>query len=383
MTPTADHAHPDSAGTPTRFKFAVSTAIRDTQIVDDCVAALGEVRGSLGFIYATDSAGPELAAVVAGLKARTGISDWVGTVGLGIAAPSAEYYEIAATAVMVTDLKPLDYQLIPSLTENVRSFTYTLPHQFDSVQVGVVHGDPSNPRTPDLITSLSKAIPACFLVGGLTSSDHSNLQIAGEMSNGGVSGVLFGDGIPIIAGHTQGCTPLPNKHRVTRCERNLLFELDGRPALDVFKEDIGELLARDLQRVAGYIFVGLPIPGSDTADYLVRNLLAIDTHQKLLAVGDLLSEGQELMFCRRDGDSAREDLQRMLRDVTTRLSGPAKGALYYSCLARGRNQFGEHSEELRLVSEALGNLPLVGFFANGEIFSNRLYGYTGVLSVFA
>jgi small ligand-binding sensory domain FIST len=88
------------------------------------------------------------------------------------------------------------------------------------------------------------------------------------------------------------------------------------------------------------------------------------------------------MFCRRDGDSAREDMLRMLRDLRKRARTPIKGGVYFSCLGRGRNQFGENSEELKLIRDELGEFPLVGFFANGEISHNRLYGYTGVLALF-
>jgi small ligand-binding sensory domain FIST len=186
----------------------------------------------------------------------------------------------------------------------------------------------------------------------------------------------------VISGLTQGCTPLSVKHTITKCEGNLLGELDGRPALDVFREDIGEVLSKDLSRVAGYIFAGLPVPGSDTGDYLVRNLIGIDPEAKLLAIGDILEDDAPLMFCRRDGDTAREDMLRMLGDLGRRAGGQIKGGLYYSCLGRGRNQFGENSEELQMIRDQLGDFPLVGFFTNGEISHNLLYGYTGVLTLF-
>jgi small ligand-binding sensory domain FIST len=134
--------------------------------------------------------------------------------------------------------------------------------------------------------------------------------------------------------------------------------------------------------VAGYIFAALPIPGSDTGDYLVRNLIGIDPQEKLLAIGDDLEEDAQLMFCRRDRAAAREDMERMLDDLGKRTKGNIRGGVYYSCLGRGRNQFGEDSEELQLISDRLGDFPLVGFFANGEISHNRLYGYTGVLTLF-
>jgi small ligand-binding sensory domain FIST len=143
------------------------------------------------------------------------------------------------------------------------------------------------------------------------------------------------------------------------------------------------VLARDLRRAAGYIFAALPVKGSDTADYLVRNLTGIDPAHDAVAIGDYVSTGDTVMFCRRDHDSAIEDLRRMARDLKTRIGdAPIRGGLYFSCVARGPNQFGAGSKELGLIAEELGDFPLAGFFANGEISHDRLYGYTGVLTLF-
>jgi small ligand-binding sensory domain FIST len=58
------------------------------------------------------------------------------------------------------------------------------------------------------------------------------------------------------------------------------------------------------------------------------------------------------------------------------------GAVYVSCAGRGGPHFGGPGAELQIVRRALGDVPLVGFFAGGEIARNHLYGYTGVLTVF-
>jgi small ligand-binding sensory domain FIST len=58
------------------------------------------------------------------------------------------------------------------------------------------------------------------------------------------------------------------------------------------------------------------------------------------------------------------------------------GAVYVSCTGRGGPHFGGPSAELQVVRKALGDVPLVGFFAGGEIAYDHLYGYTGVLTVF-
>jgi len=102
-----------------------------------------------------------------------------------------------------------------------------------------------------------------------------------------------------------------------------------------------------------------------------------------MSIGERLQAGNKLMFVRRDGASALADLERMLADVTHRAAGRPKAALYFSCVARGPNLFGDNSEEMSAVAQAIGDdVPLVGFYANGEISNNRVYGYTGVLTLF-
>ena len=73
----------------------------------------------------------------------------------------------------------------------------------------------------------------------------------------------------------------------------------------------------------------------------------------------------------------------MLDSMKQGLYVKPRGGVYYSCTGRGANLFGPDSEELKPIKEAFGDFPLVGFFCNGEISHNRLYGYTGVLTLFA
>jgi small ligand-binding sensory domain FIST len=247
---------------------------------------------------------------------------------------------------------------------------------------GLVHGDPRNPLTPDIIESMADDL-GLFFVGGLTSSRGEHPQIADRIVEGGLSGVLFAGGVSVAAGLTQGCSPIGPMHTVTEADDNIIESIDGRPALDVFKEDIGELLARDLRKIGGYIYAALPVAGSDTGDYLVRNLTGIDPNKGWLAIGAQVETGDRIMFTRRDRQGAEQDLKRMLDDLARRAGGqPIKGGVYCTCVARGPNLFGDDSEELKAIRATLGDFPLVGFFANGEICNNRLYGYTGVLALF-
>ncbi len=149
------------------------------------------------------------------------------------------------------------------------------------------------------------------------------------------------------------------------------------------KEDIGEDLLKNPDELGSTIFVGFPVSGSDTGDYLVRNLMGIDENSNVIAVGEMVEEGRSMMFCRRDRDTAHEDMHRMLSNLQKRIGHqPPKGAIYYSCLGRGRSLFGRDSVELNMIQDTLGDIPLTGFFCNGEIAHNQLYGFTGVLTVF-
>jgi small ligand-binding sensory domain FIST len=91
------------------------------------------------------------------------------------------------------------------------------------------------------------------------------------------------------------------------------------------------------------------------------------------------------VFCTRDARAARADLVRACTELRDELESDElaiRGGLYVSCVARGRALFGSPSAEVGLLQSQLGEFPLVGFFANGEIAHHRLYGYTGVLTLF-
>jgi small ligand-binding sensory domain FIST len=368
------------------FAFA-HAASEDWQVaVDSCLTRLGSVPkgANLGFLYVTDDLADHMAEVLSLFRQATGVEHWVGTVGIGICASGVEYYEQPAVVVMVADLPEDSFRVFPAMIKDLDEFSrrngaWIAEHR---PYIGLVHGDPSNPLTEALVKQLATKITSGFLVGGLASSRGPVYLFADGITQGGIAGVLFSDRVAAVTRLSQGCSPIGPQHGITESQRNIMIELDGRPALDVFKEDVGEILARDLTRAGGYIFAGLPIAASDTGDYLVRNLLGVDPKNKLLAIGGMVEPGGRVMFCRRDAVTAREDLLRMLRAITKDLKRPPRGGIYVSCLGRGVNLFGPDSEELKLIQAELGEVPLVGFYANGEISQDRLYGYTGVLTLF-
>jgi small ligand-binding sensory domain FIST len=363
----------------TPFRFAHAAHADWTQAAQACMNQLGAIpsAATLGFLYVSDAFAGELDAILAFFKSATGVPHWTGSLGVGVCATGVEYLEEPAMAVMLGEFAAADFRMLPVLRT-----PQDLEAQPSDAYFAIVHGDPANNRIQELIEALSEHVSSGFVVGGLSSSRGETAQISDGVVSGGLSGVLFNERVKLATRLTQGISPLGPRHRITTANKNVIGSLDHRPALDVMKEEIGEVLARDLRRAAGYIFVGLPVRGSDTGDYLVRNILGVDPQNNLVAISEHVEPGDELLFCRRDQQTAEDDLHRMLTAIGEQLGAPIRGGVYYSCLGRGQHMFGAPNRELTLIRDALGEFPLVGFFANGEISHNRLYGYTGVLTLF-
>ncbi len=377
------------------FISVVSDADTWSAAAKDLETGLAELRPQggrqfLGFLYVSDALAEDFGSIVSYLRQKTGVQHWIGSVGMGICGNAQEVFQRPGAAVMVGDFEKDAFRVVPMIGQAVDELDAEtkawMAHAMPPF--GVVHGDPMNAAVPGLVEGLAQEMENAvlevpgFLVGGLTSSGAAHYQLADDVVGGGLSGALFAPSVEVATGLTQGCQPLGPAHRVTDCMENVIMTLDGEAALDVFKEDIGELLARDLGRVVGYVHAAFPIVGSDTGDYVVRNLMGIDPERRWLAVGGMVETGDQVMFVRRDPAGAEADLRSMLEGLMARVPSRPRGALYFSCVARGPGMFGSEGQETALVQEVLGDVPLVGFFGQGEISNARLYGYTGVLTLF-
>lgn len=372
------------------FASAHASGSHWADITRACLDQLGPVprERSLGFVYVTDHLAQDLPAIVDQLRLATGLEHWLGTVGIAVTgqagnAPAQEYIDELAISLMVGQFAHDSFRLLEPEQGGAGSRLRALQPWITArqPQVALVHGDPRNPRLPNLMRQLTED-SGLFLLGGLTSSRAGFPQVAGTVGEGGLSGALLAADVSLVTGLSQGCSPIGPPHRITQAQDNIIMEIDGRPALDVFKEEIGEVLARDLRKVAGFIFAALPVSGSDTGDYLVRNLTGIDGNSGWIAIGADIAVGDTIMFARRDRNSALADLERMLMRLKQRIDRPIRGGLYVSCIARGPNLFGPDATETKLIAQHLGHFPLTGFFANGEISHDRIYAYTGVLTLF-
>ena len=364
----------------------VGTGSTWSECVEAIVAQIPTPPSStLGFVYWTDALAGASEQILTALREKLGVEQWVGTVGLGVCGNASVHFDEPAISVLILELPKSDFRVFPPVVTTSAELPEATKAWQDEQQshLALVHADQNSATLDSAIRSLAATGSGLFLLGGIGSSRGDCLQIANQVVSGGVSGTFFSPNVAVVTRLSQGCSPIGPTRTVTAGTRNIIQELDGRRALDVFKEDIGEVLARDLRRVAGYIFAGFQVQGSDTGEYLVRNLTGIDPESGAMAVGELVTPGDKLMFCRRDPQTAVQDMRRMLNDLGKMSDGrTVRAGVYVSCLARGPNQFDPPDLELTLIREQFGDIPVAGFFANGEISNDRLYGYTGVLTLF-
>ncbi len=361
---------------------------------------------SLGFVYFSDHFAAHAAALYTELRLRWPGLAWVGSVAVGVAAGGVEYIDEPALVLMLAALPAGRFEVFSGARKLHRIEPFS----------ALVHADPATPDLAELIAEMSDRTDSGYLFGGLASSRGAAVHLADGVWQGGLSGVAFSSEVALVSRVTQGCQPVGPARTVTVCERNVAVELDGEPALACLLRDLGMASLDDphaaLPRLretlvgvtdAGASALAVRGPRQFGVDTRVRHLVGLDPGRQAVAVAEVLQPGMRLAFCQRDVQAARRDLVRIcseIRDEVESQLEPApagsataavpageplrriRGAIYISCAGRGGPHFGGPSAELKVVQHALGDVPLVGFFAGGEIARHHLYGYTGVLTVF-
>lgn len=401
--PYAHATHPDALG-------AVRLVL--AQLHGQLAQRRGTATPTLGLLYLSDFHADAAQAVLDALAAALPeVTDWAGASGVGVLATGVEYLDQPALAVMLCDL--------PADVYRVFSGVAPLPPGL-AVQSALVHADPGTPDVAELIAEMA-ARTRSGLAGGLAASrhgpavqlavsGHGNLRgqgAAGGVFSGGLSGVAFMPAARVVSRVSQGARPAGPVHTITAADGAVALTLDGRPALEVLlqerqlafdppqRPDAGALARLRATFVALADAGASPVrPSGDLAEAVrVRHLIGLDPARGGVALGDWVQSGQQLVFCVRDAAAARADLVRVCSDIRAAFepeeadahpdgAQAMRGAVYVSCASRGGGFFGGPDAELQTIRRALGDVPLVGFFAAGEIAGAALHGYSGVLSVF-
>lgn len=253
--------------------------------------------------------------------------------------------------------------------------------------------DPFNFRPELLFRGIESELGHIPIVGATASENpyinETSVFNGNDVSQRSVSGIMMRGEFNYTIGITQGCQPVGSPLFITRCENNIIIELDNKPAYEVLKRHVPQTILESPGDLMRTLFVGFsPDPEKREItgrDYLIRNLIGINPQRGIIGVAENVKNGQAIQFAIRNPQMAREDLKHMLERIKSSSDPdrPFKFGYYFNCCARGSSLYGQKGIDTAYISFYLGRVPIIGFFGNSEFASlhgrNHLFTYTGVL----
>lgn len=250
--------------------------------------------------------------------------------------------------------------------------------------------DPFTFPAEEFLAWLEEAAPGLPVVGGHLSGARgtggTRLLLDGRVQTSGAVGAVLGGGVDVAAVVSQGGAGFGHPLTVTRSDRNVIYEVAGRPAVECLVEQVELGLGpAEMHAVEAHgLLVGRlvdehliePGPG----DYLLRALVGADRASGAVAVDDRIPLGSTVRFHRRDAATADGELAALLRDRR------ADAALLFACNGRGTRLFDSADHDAAAVAAALGPVPTGGYLAAGELGPvggrNFVHGFTASMALF-
>ena len=178
---------------------------------------------------------------------------------------------------------------------------------------------------------------------------------------------LCGDRLRFGHGSFGGWEPFGPARKITRCEGNVLYELDGEPALDIYKHYLGNY-AQDLP-ASGLLFPFAMLGEDHTAVGLIRTILGIDEASGSLTLAGEINPDGYLKLMHASTDKLVNGAEAAAEAAAAMLNSPDKGlAILVSCVGRKLVMGNRVDEEVEAVGDVFGNKAvLTGFYSYGEI----------------
>jgi small ligand-binding sensory domain FIST len=355
------------------------------------------VRVDVLFVFAGAAYIENYADLLQSAKNATKAKHIIGCSGAGIIGEEKEVEDRPALALLALSLPGVELFPVRLTLQDLRDYlsveNLRLPQlSHAGVKGWFVLADPFTMDPEALLSILGEEYPNVPLIGGLASTNMRRTYLFRDEEVYSDGAVLLGIGgaYGLKAVVSQGAMPIGEAWMVTKIEGQVIEEISGKPAYERLAETF-VALPPDLQRKARYnLLLGLAIDEyKDTfqrGDFLIRNLAGIDQRTGAIIVGGLPRLGQTLQFQLRDAEAADEDLNILLAKAKAEFENiePLAGLLF-SCNGRGANLFGETDHDAKAVAQYFQNLPVAGFFCNGEIGpiggKNFLHGFTASIGM--
>ena len=260
----------------------------------------------------------------------------------------------------------------------------------DDAELVMLFADPFTFDIERCLGAFNRHAPGTRVVGGMASAGvrpgANTIVLNDWVAHEGGVGIALKGALRVDVVVSQGCRPVGPPLKVTRAEGNLVFELDGEPAVDRAEAVLRKLPQAEQALLRNGLYVGRPARSgaSGQGDYLIRNLLGADRTRGALAVADVMTEQEHIRLHVRDAGTAAEDLEMLL--APQEFDSRAAAALLFACNGRGRGLFGQADCDIGTLQSALGgSIPVGGMFCAGEIGPvgerNLLHGHTASIAI--
>jgi len=364
-------------------------------------ASLGQV--DLVLVFATISHAPHYSLMLNTLAKITKTSQIVGCSGMGTLTLEGEVEAAPSVAVLV--LSSDSIRATPFIFQELRDRNEAIGQELGRLAVSqrrsssdailiLLFPDTFFFQQRPFFQGFQKVAGFLPIIGGGASEDGTRMrtfQMHGERTDSNaLTGVILTGRFQYTQGLAQACQPTGHSLLITKAHRNVILELGGRPAMEVYIDLLKEHNIDDLQMAAGRIFLGLPIDPRQAqlagGDYLVRNISGIDPENGALHISEEITEGQAVTFTLREPNHAKRDTEDVVADLVRIHQGVTpKAALYFNCCGRGSPLYGEKDVDVAILRKAFPDLPLIGFFTYSEFAPlhgmNLFHNYTGALTL--
>ncbi|MGE0384484.1 MAG: FIST N-terminal domain-containing protein [Gammaproteobacteria bacterium] len=369
------------------------------QCIDELRAGLG-VEPDLAFVFVSEQHRAFYGTVPGRLARALPQACIVGCSASGVIGGGHEIENGAAVAITAASLPGVGLRArwlragdLPPADGSMLRWQSVLGVAASEVRAFVILADPFGFPTEQFVSALERTYPAAVKIGGLASGMQAPregaLYVDGEVRREGAVCLALSGDVEIETRVAQGCRPIGQPMFVTRSLGSRLLALDGQPPLAVLESLYRTLPERDRELLQHSLFLGIAMrPAGQEyrqGDFLIRNLVGAERDSGALLVGADLSECKVVQFHLRDAQTSAYDIDRVLADLAP-AGRTAAGALLFSCTGRGERLYRTPDHDSGVLRRYAGELPLGGFFCNGEIGpvggTAFLHGYTSAFGIF-
>ncbi len=233
------------------------------------------------------------------------------------------------------------------------------------------------------------------ILGGLAADNCESMKTYqyhdDQVMSEAVSCIVMSGSGDIAWGVNHGCIPVGTRRTITRCEGNIIYEIDGMPALEALEDYFEEGWKEQWNKTSLNLCLGFKTPEhikDDYGEYIIRYMMSKNDQDGSVKIQSDVTKGTDFWIVRRDKELIKDGMQSIFAQIkATAGKEKPKFVLHFDCVGRGKVVFREEEkvELIKSFQRDIGeDIPWIGFYTYGEIGpiagSNCSHNFTAVVA---